>query len=226
MAHDWGVEKAPRVTIVEHGGLESLLEGAAAFTGQAALSVVAAYFLLIDGDRLFGRLFRMTPAGTARPTLFVDEVGLRMSRYVRTVTLINIGLGTLLTGALFLLGLPNPWLWGGLAVVLNYVPYLGPALGLGLVALASIVTFPTTGQALAPPLVYLALSVIEGNLVTPLVLGRAFRVSPLVVFVWVCLWVWLWSVPGAILATPLLMLLKLVSDERPSWSALGYLIQK
>jgi len=128
------------------------------------------------------------------------------------------------TVAFALLGMPNPLLWGGLAAVLTYVPYLGPAVGIGLVALASFVTFPTMGTALLPPLVYFGLASLEGNLVTPLVLGHSFRLSPLVVFVWLSVWVWLWSVPGAMLAAPLLMLLRIVCEENPRLAGLGNLL--
>jgi predicted PurR-regulated permease PerM len=110
--------------------------------------------------------------------------------------------------------------------VLTYVPYLGPAVGIALVALASFVTFPTAAAAAAPPLVYFVLASLEGNLVTPLVLGHSFRISPLVVFVWLSLWVWLWSVPGAILAVPMLMLVKIVSEESPSLGRIGYFLGK
>jgi predicted PurR-regulated permease PerM len=101
---------------------------------------------------------------------------------------------------------------------------LGPAVGIGLVTLASFITFPTSGEALAPPLVYLALSAIEGNVVTPLLLGRTLRVSSLIVFAWLTVWAWLWSVPGAILACPLLMLLKLACDESPRASGIAYVL--
>jgi predicted PurR-regulated permease PerM len=156
----------------------------------------------------------------------MNEVGARMSAYLGAVTLVNLGLGSILATALFFLGMPNPLLWGGLAAVLTYVPYVGPAVGIALVTLASFVAFPTAGHAVLPPLVYFALSMLEGNFVTPMVLGRAFAVRPLVVFVWLALWAWLWSVPGAILAVPLLMLFKFVCDETPKLAAVAYLIRR
>jgi predicted PurR-regulated permease PerM len=88
------------------------------------------------------------------------------------------------------------------------------------------VAFPTPGAAVMPPLVYMALASLEGNIVTPLVLGRTFAVRPLVLFVWLALWAWLWSIPGAILAVPLLMLFKFVCDETPELAAVAYLIRR
>jgi predicted PurR-regulated permease PerM len=227
MADVEGAEKVPRVAVVRPGWLQGVVEGAAEITSQMALTVVAAFFLLLDGDNLLDRLLRLTPSFTQRRrSSLVGEVGHRMSAYLRAVTCINLGLGTAIALAFWLLGMPNPVLWGGLAAVLTYVPYLGPAVGIALVALASFVTFPTAAAAAAPPLVYFALASLEGNLVTPLVLGHSFRISPLIVFVWLSLWVWLWSVPGAILAVPMLMLIKIVSEESPSLARIGYFLGK
>jgi predicted PurR-regulated permease PerM len=218
----------PRVDVVKPGWLEGILAQAASIATELLLTVVAAFFFLIDGDALLGRLFRLTPEqpGRKRATVVMNEVGVRMSAYLGAVTLVNLGLGVALTSILFVLGMPNPWLWGGLAAVLTYVPYLGPAVGIMLVTAASFVTFPTASSALAPPLAYLGLASLEGNFVTPLVLGRTFAVRPLVIFVWLALWAWLWGVPGAILAVPMLMLFKFVCDETPGLAAVTYVIRK
>lgn len=221
-----GAEKVPRVAVVHPGWLEGVLEGAAEFTSQLALTIVCAFFLLLDGDGLLERIHRITPsfAGRQRASTLVGEVGRRMSQYLLTVTSINLGLGALVALSFYLLGMPNPLLWGGLAAVLTYVPYLGPAVGLTLVVLASFVTFSTPGAAALPPLVYFAFAALEGNVVTPLVLGHSFRISPLLLFVWLSLWLWLWSVPGAILATPMLMLVKIVCQENLGLAGVGYLL--
>lgn len=218
-----GADKVPRVAVVRPGWLQGMVEGAAEFTSQLALTIICAFFLLLDGDAVLERLtaFAPTLAGNRRASMLVGDVGRRMGQYLLTVTCINLGLGSLVAVAFYLLGMPNPLLWGGLAAVLTYIPYLGPAVGLTLVALASFVTFPTAGSAALPPLVYFTLASLEGNLVTPLVLGHSFRLSPLVVFVWLSLWVWLWSVPGAMLAAPLLMLLRIVCEENPALAGLG-----
>jgi predicted PurR-regulated permease PerM len=221
-------ESVPRVDVVRPGILEGLLARATSAVAEIGLMVVAAFFLLIDGDALLGRLFRLAPTGQTgqRPTAVINEVGARMSAYLGTVTLVNLGLGTVLAGVLALLGLPNPVLWGGLAAVLTYVPYVGPAIGIGLVTLASFVTFPTAGTALLPPLAYFALASLEGNFVTPLVLGRRFAVRPLVLFVWLAIWAWLWSVAGAILAVPMLMLFKFICDEHPRLAAVAFFMRR
>jgi predicted PurR-regulated permease PerM len=217
----------PQVAIVKPGLFDALLESTFALLGQLLITLIAAYFLLLDGDTLLGRLFRMLPdfGGRERATAVINQVELRMGQYLRTVTLINLALGVCLGAILQVLGMPNPWLWAGMASVLNYVPYLGPAVGMMVVALASFVSFDQASSAILPPLCYLALTSVEGNILTPLVLGRAFRISPLVVFVWLAFWAWLWSVPGAILAVPMLMLINIICEQSPTLSHISRLIR-
>lgn len=217
-----------RVDVVRNGVMEGLLTHVVSGIVQAGLAVTAAFFLLLDGDALLGRMFRLVPPlpGNRRATAVANEVGAKMSRYLGAVTLVNLGLGIVLALVLAFLGMPNPWLWGLLAAVLTYVPYVGPAVGIGLVTLAAFTTFPTAGQAIVPGIAYFVLAAIEGNVVTPLVLGRTFAVRPLVLFVWFAVWAWLWSVPGAILATPMLMLFKVICDEFPRLPVVTYLIRR
>lgn len=223
-----GRTNVPRVDVVRPSVVQGLFAHASVLAAQIGLAGGAAYFLLVDGDTLLRRLFRLKPAGPGdrRSTMVMNEVGASMSAYLGAVTLVNLGLGASLAALLALVGMPNPWLWGLLAAVLTYVPYVGPTIGISLVALASFVTYPTFGAALVPPLVYLGLAVIEGNFVTPLVLGRALAVRPLVLFVWFAFWAWLWSIPGAILAVPLLMLFKFICDETPKLAAVSFLVRR
>jgi predicted PurR-regulated permease PerM len=214
--------------VVRPNVLQGLFAQASLIVAQLGLAGGAAYFLLVDGDTLLRRFFRLRPArpGDRRSTAIMNEVGASMSAYLGAVTLVNLGLGATLAALLALVGMPNPWLWGLLAAVLTYVPYVGPTIGIALVALASFVSYPTFGTALVPPLVYFGLAVIEGNFVTPLVLGRALAVRPLVLFVWFAFWAWLWSIPGAILAVPLLMLFKFICDESPKLAAISFLVRR
>jgi predicted PurR-regulated permease PerM len=223
-----GRTNVPRVDVVRPGFVQGLFAHASVIAAQIGLAGGAAYFLLIDGDTLLHRFFRLRPAraGDRRSTAVMNEVGASMSAYLGAVTLVNLGLGMSLAALLALVGMPNPWLWGLLAAVLTYVPYVGPTIGICLVALASFVTYPTFGTALVPPVIYFGLAVIEGNFVTPLVLGRALAVRPLVLFVWFAFWAWLWSIPGAILAVPMLMLFKFICDESPRLAAISFVIRR
>jgi predicted PurR-regulated permease PerM len=142
------------------------------------------------------------------------------------MTLINVALGIASTLVLTALGMPNPWLWGLVGALSNYVPYLGALTTICLLGIVSFVTYADVWQAILPPLSYLLLTTVEGNFITPLILGRAFRVSPLVIFVWLVFWTWLWGVAGALVAVPLLMLLKITCEQSPELTWLAELVEK
>lgn len=206
---------APEVR-VEQPGLAKVAMGTALnIAAGSVVMLIAMYFLLIYGDTFLGRLIAFVPdlSSQKRTTEVIREVERRMSQYLGTVSLINVGLGVAVGGAMHLLEMPNPVLWGVLACVLNYVPYLGSLVGVVVVALAAFVTFQDLGDALAPPGVYLALTALEGNVISPIIVGRAFQLSPLLIFVWLVFWAWLWGVAGALLAVPLLVLVKITCEQ-------------
>jgi predicted PurR-regulated permease PerM len=136
-----------------------------------------------------------------------------MSRYLGTVFCINLTVGTLVGTGMFFLHMPNPVLWGALATIVNFVPYVGPLVGILTVGAVALATFDKTTACLAPPLFYLVLASIEGNMITPLILGRTTELDPLAIFIWLLFWGWLWGVPGAIVAVPMLMLIKLTCEK-------------
>ena len=216
------------VAVDEPTLFDIVLSGATELAAELLVMLFAAYFLLLDGDALLGRLFGLLPSAPNRMRAgsVINEIERRMGQYLRTVTVINLGLALALGTALHALGMPNPWLWAGLAAILNYVPYLGAGVGIVTVGLASFATFPDTSSAILPPLVYLGLATIEGNVLTPMILGRAFQISPLVVFVWLVFWGWLWSVPGAIVAVPLLMLIKITCEQSPALAPVAALMRR
>ena len=126
--------------------------------------------------------------------------------------------------ALWALDLPNPLLWGGVAAALNFVPYLGPMTGVALIGIASFVTFDDPVQALLPPAAFLLIHMVEGNLVTPVLLGRRLPVNTVAIFLGLLFFGALWGIPGAILAVPLTVCLKLVCDHLPSLAHVGALL--
>ncbi len=215
----------PSLLEVGMGAIVELITG-------ATVMLIALYFMLIAPPESLARIFGFTrgaptmdaavgapDAGAA--VALVRRLEQQVSQYLRIVVVINAGLGLAVGTVLAALGMPNPVLWGVLAAVLTFVPYLGPLLGVLAVALASIVTFPDLAQAALPPLSYMVLATIEGNLLTPLVLGRRLKIHPLILFVWLLLWGALWGIGGAVLAAPTLALIKLASDENPAWSPLS-----
>ncbi|MEO8183122.1 MAG: AI-2E family transporter [Deltaproteobacteria bacterium] len=184
--------------------------------GAGALVVLfALYFMLLSGEMLMGRVIAWVPdlRSQRHTTDVLDSIQRGMSRYLGTVFCINLAVGIAVGTGMFFLHMPNPVLWGALAAVVNFVPYVGPLAGILTVGAVALVTFDKPGAALAPPLFYLALASIEGNLITPLILGRTTELDPLVIFIWLLFWGWLWGVPGVIVAVPLLMLIKLTCEK-------------
>ena len=185
------------------------------FSVTTAATVILLYFLLASEHWLLSRTVEAIPRRRTRALVLagVRHAQRDIGRYLATSTLINIGLGTATGVALSMLGLPNPVLWGALAAVLNFAPYIGPLVMAGLLLLASVLSFGDIGLMLAPATVYMVLNAIEANLVTPLVLGRRLELSPLSVFLSVMLWGWLWGISGALIAVPILLGLRTVCQR-------------
>jgi predicted PurR-regulated permease PerM len=185
-------------------------------------TVVLLYLMLASGDLFLLKLVRVMPTlrDKKRAVEISHEIQHNISNYLFTVSLINIGLGMVVSGGLYLLGVPNAAMWGMLVAVLNFVPYFGPVAGVILLAMVGLLTFDTLWQALLPPAWYLLLHLLESNLVTPVLLGRRFTLNPVVIFISLIFWTWLWGVPGALLSVPILVSVKVVCDRV---SALGHI---
>ena len=127
-------------------------------------------------------------------------------------------------GGLYFMGVPNAAMWGMLVAVLNFVPYFGPIIGVFLLATVGLLTFDALWQGLLPSRWYLLLHLLEANLVTPVLLGRRFTLNPVVIFVSLIFWTWLWGVPGALLSVPILASIKVVCDRVPKLTFVSELL--
>src|SRR5690348_374252 len=176
-------------------------------------------FFLIGGPPLLARL-GATLAGneaSVRTLRLTEAIRSEVGRYFGTVALINVGLGVATALAMYALDMPNAILWGVMAAVFNFVPYLGPIAAFFILAIAALVTFPTLGQALAIPGVFLCLHLIEGQLVQPLTVGRRFEVNGLVVLLAVWFGYGFWGIPGMLLAMPAVVAVKVAAQYQPNW---------
>ncbi|MEY2936685.1 MAG: hypothetical protein RL033_7434 [Pseudomonadota bacterium] len=208
--------KAPQeVTLERPGMLATALDTVWTIGAGALVVLFALYFMLLSGEVLMARVIAWVPdlRSQRRTADVISTIQRGMSRYLGTVFCINLTVGTAVGIGLFFLHMPNPLLWGALAVVVNFVPYLGPLVGIVTVGAVALATFDKPTAAMMPPLFYLVLASIEGNVLTPLILGRTTELDPLAIFVWLLFWGWLWGVPGAIVAVPLLMLIKLTCEK-------------
>jgi predicted PurR-regulated permease PerM len=207
--------KAPQeVTLEKPGILSTALDTVWAVAAGGLVTLFALYFALLTGDVLLARVIAWVPDLSQRRTAeVIVSIQQGMSRYLRTVFVINFAVGCAVAIAMYALGMPNPFLWGALALIVNFVPYVGPFVGILTVGAVALASFNDTTSALLPPLIYLGLASIEGNVITPLILGRTCELDPLVIFVWLLFWGWLWGIAGAIVAVPLLMLIKLMCER-------------
>jgi len=220
--------KTQAVTLERESFLSSALDTTLNLFSASVVMLIALYFLLIWGDVLLERILGHVLAShdRARTSLVLETIHQRMSQYIGTVFIINFGLGSAVAAAMHWLQVPNPVLWGAFCAIATFIPYLGALVGTIVIGLVSLFTFPTLSEALLPPLAYFGLTFIEGNFITPYVLGRTFRLNPLVIFVWLVFWGWLWGVAGAIVAVPLLMLLKLTCENSDVLTPVARLISR
>jgi predicted PurR-regulated permease PerM len=185
-----------------------------------ALTVIPlTLFFLLGGPPLLARMGASLSGSEAsfRALKLTEAIRTEVGRYFATVTLINLGLGVATALAMYALGMPNAILWGVLVCVFNFVPYLGPIAAFFILSIAALATFPTLGQALAVPGVFLLLHLIEGQLVQPLTVGRRFEVNALVILLAVWFGYGFWGIPGMLLATPVLVALKVAAQYQPRW---------
>jgi len=184
---------------------------------------VLAFFLLLYGARLLKKLVDMIPAVPDKQNVLeiAAEIEQTAARYFSSVTLINAGLGVSVWISLALLGLPHPLLWGVAAFLLHYIPFVGATGGIIAMALVSLIHFDSVWYALLPPLAYAFCAMIEGNLATPLFLGRWLILNPIAILLAFLLWGYLWGVPGTLLAVPILATFKIFCDHIEGLKRIG-----
>ena len=189
-------------------------------------TVTLLFFLLVSGDLFLRRLVEILPtlSNKKQAVEISNEIESSVSVYLRTITLMNVGVGAATGLAAWLCGLSDPILWGSLAFLLNFVPILGPIFGVGLLFVAGLLTFDAIWQALLPAGLYLAIHIVEGEYATPLLLARRFTLNPVLVIVSLVFWYWMWGIAGAVLAVPMLATLKIVCDRIRPLMALGHFI--
>ena len=143
-----------------------------------------------------------------RAVRIAHEVEVSVAAYLTTITLINFCLGVIVAAAMYALDVPNPILWGVMSAVLNYIPFLGPAVMAVVLTLVSVLTHPTLAAALIVPAVFILITSIEGYFVTPAAVGRHLTLNPLLIVVSLIFWFWMWGIIGGLLSVPLLVCLK------------------
>jgi predicted PurR-regulated permease PerM len=187
---------------------------------DAATISILTVFLLVGGARSLRSIegVFVSDSYSYQYLRIVGAVRDELSRYFATLTLINVCLGIVTTGVMALWGLPSPWLWGSMAAVLNFIPYIGPAITLFVLTVVSLVIFNGYAAAIGVAGSFLMLTTIEGQIVQPLLVGYRLNLNPIVLFISIWLAGWFWGVAGIVLATPVLIALKEIANRqtRPS----------
>ncbi len=218
-----GGDQPAKVVLEQPGIISSAASTVANGLTTIMLAFVLSLFMLASGTLFQEKLIAVMPRlqDKKRALTVAYQVESSVSRYLLTVTLINAGLGVVIMSLLSLVGAPNPVLWGVVAAVLNFLPFAGALLGVGLLAIVSLGTFETLPAALLPPAIYYACTTIEGNFITPAIVGHRLQLNIVAVFMAVVVWGWLWGIGGALMAVPILLVVKILCDHIESWHVLG-----
>jgi predicted PurR-regulated permease PerM len=190
-------------------------------------TVLVLFFLLLAGDIFLRRLVEILPrfSDKRQAVDIAQQIERDISVYLVTITLMNAVVGTATALVMWLCGLGDPLLWGAVAFLLNYVPILGPLLGVVTFVLAGLLTSDTLWGALLPAGLYLLIHLLEGETITPMLLARRFTLNPVLVILSLIFWYWMWGVPGAILSVPMLAIIKIICDRVQTLAALGHFLE-
>ena len=198
-------------------GLVTIVTPAAVqFALQLVLFIGTLFFFILGRTnfRMHAVNWFSTRQARLRALKILNDIEGNLSGYLIVVTAINVSLGLVAVVMAYLLGLPYPLLWGALACVLNYIPYVGPSIVYVLLFLVGLLTYPTLWGALLPPAVYMAITLVEGQFLTPAIVGRqVLQIHPLSIFLGIAFWAWLWGPLGAFLATPIMIVARVVFDH-------------
>lgn len=194
---------------------------------QLFFALLVIFFFLAGWTTMRKRTIvgRASFEGALTTARVIEEVVDATSTYIGTITLINLGLGSLTALILWFLGMESPIMWGGIVAVANYIPYLGPIVTAILLFFGGLMTFPDAWTALGPPAVFISLHLIEANFFTPMVVGEKLEISPLAILVALSFWSWVWGTTGALLAVPLLIIIKTVFSAAGTPDIAGFLFE-
>jgi predicted PurR-regulated permease PerM len=208
--------------------VDKLVQSAPGIAVAVLTVALLVFFFLSYGRNVAAHLVTAMPGFSSRRVALglIRGIQEEFSRYLLTVTLINIALGLITAAILWALNMPDPLLWGGLVTLLNYMPYVGAVTNTLLLLAVGLLNFNDPLHALAPAACFAVLAALEGNVITPMIMGRRMRLSPLAILVWLLLWGWMWGIPGALLAVPMLTCLKLITEWLPGWQWFARMVER
>lgn len=208
-------EKPQTVVVKRSAFAEKFFTQGPEFIASTVVMFILLYFLLAYDGVFLDKIIRVTPklGDKKRAVSIMREIESQISRYLLTITLINIGLGISVGLTVYFLGLRNPIMWGAMVAVLNFIPYLGALTGIICMTLGAVLSYDSLGYAMIFPASYLLIAIIEGNFITPWVLGRSLTLNPVLILIALAFWGWMWGISGMILAVPILATFKIFCEH-------------
>jgi predicted PurR-regulated permease PerM len=219
--------KAVPVAVQGAGLSDRLLSGTRSFASGLLETVLVLFFLLISGDTFLRRLVEILPRfrDKRQAVDIFKQIESDVSAYLFTITIMNLAVGVATGAVMALCGVGDPVLWGTVAFLLNYIPILGPMIGVAVFVLAGLLSIDSLWAAFLPAGLYLLIHLVEGETVTPMLLARRFTINPVLVILSLVFWYWMWGVPGAILSTPMLAITKIICDRIRPLMAFGHFME-
>ena len=207
--------------------LMKLFTGTRSFASGFFTAVLFLFFLLVSGDIFLHRLVEILPHFRSKRQVveISQQIESDISAYLVTITIINAAVGIVMASVMWLTGMGDPIFWGTVAFLLNFVPILGPVLGVAIFLLAGMLSSDPLWLALLPAALYLGVHLIEGETVTPMLLARRFTLNPVLVIISLVFWFWMWGIAGAILSVPMLAVTKIICDRLQPLAAFGHFLE-
>ncbi len=221
-------DKSPKIEVRRPTLGESLLAPTQEFIVSLGIVIILLYFLLASEDMFLRKIVTVLPNWHEKK-IAVDishQIEQDVSIYLITITVINALFGLAVGVSMYFLGLPAPHLWGVMAGLLHYIPFLGAVMGISMVTLVAAVSLNSFSEIALVPVVYLSLNLLEEYLLLPHVMGRRLMLNPVIVLLWMIFWAWLWGVPGALMAVPLLAIVKIICDRIEPLAPFGEFISR
>jgi predicted PurR-regulated permease PerM len=218
-----GSSGVPEVVVREPSFGAQMLDKTKKVLAGTVEAIILLYFLLAAGDLFLQKLIKVLPRlrDKRKAVRIAREMQSSISTYLVTLTVVNVAEGVIVAVAMWLLGMPNPVLWGALAMLAEFVPYLGALAMVLILTAAALTTFDSVGHALLVPATFLVLNVVQANLATPLLYGHRLSLNPVAVLLGLAFWFWVWGIPGAFIAVPLMATFKICCDHIEGLSAVG-----
>jgi predicted PurR-regulated permease PerM len=215
-------DQTPKVELKKPGPLSSVLGRTKVALFMAAEVFVLLFFFLAAGDIFTLKLIQILPRlrDKKRAVEIVRETERGISQYLFSMTLVNLYEGVAIGTGLGLLGMPNPVLWGVLAFTANYVPYLGALFAGGIITMVALVSFDSFSKALIAPAIYYGVN-FSDNFIAPFIMGRRLVLNPVIVFLAIVFWGWIWGIAGVLIAVPMTMIFKIICDHIPVLAPFG-----